>query len=125
MITKQERNSIRRINKKISAELDRILANEKLSGELTENIGKVLVAHNTIKIAAEVALDESTPFDLEFLIELVVRMSSYLITAGPTKHLPYIISEVRNGIGPGVARMVAQGDGIKGEWEDDDAATIN
>lgn len=120
MITETDREPIRELFRKVSADLAPLLEQRrkqlggKLPLEQTENIMR---AQNTLRVCMEVVFNECLPYDDVFCGEMAVRLAAYAISAVPIERQPDLLKAVLQGLPVGLAEKLRQGAILHTVWE--------
>ncbi len=116
-ITDEDRTAVRRIYRKVRADLTPAIARiEQANPGLPADTAKTLIAQNAMRVCLEVVLRECLPYDQHFLAELGVRLAAYCVTAAPIETHERLSSAVAASIGAAVTEKVRQGAVIHTDW---------
>ncbi len=117
-VTNQDRNRIRRLHRRLDAELREKLRETYANAPPNEPVAppNVIVAQNVLRIAMEVVIDESTPFDLSFCGELAIRLATYAISAAPIEDQARLVESVQKSLPAALERYVREGFALRTDW---------
>lgn len=121
MITKQDRQAIRRIYRKIE---DGVTASsqrqaEQLGVPLTDDMRKINVAQNALRVCLEEVINEICPVGELVFAELAARVACYLISATPIERQLGVMQAVQASLPEALASRQAQGIVLRTAWSRD------
>lgn len=114
-ITNQQRRVLRQIFDKEREGIER--GHRQGGVQVPESIIQAIVAENFVRNALEIAVEASIPFNMRFLAEFVIRISSLIVSAAPIEKQEELIAILSQSLKAAHFPRVADGQIIKINWE--------
>ncbi|CDX26944.1 hypothetical protein MPL3356_60629 [Mesorhizobium plurifarium] len=114
-ITNQQRRVLKQMLEKEREGIER--GHRQHGVEVPEQIVKAIIAENFVRASLEVVVEELIPFNLRFIGELAIRISSLVISAAPIEKQEELIAIVGQSLKAAHFPRVADGQVIRTKWE--------